>query len=143
MTFELKDLNEEQQQREQEIDQINLSLCLDSILQTITMKTIRSGVFREGEFTVNRWGVKMKNVLFDTGALQASYVSSELVEKNREKWKLGIKPHTLIVKMADQMTKVKTSEKMIGRISFKDNYQQEISGLVDAIVWTMPNLDLS
>ena len=98
MTFELKDLNEEQQLREQEIDQINLSLCLDSILHTITMKSIRSGVFREGEFTVNRCGVKMKNVLFDTGALQASYVSSELVEKNREKWKLGIKPYTSIVK---------------------------------------------
>ena len=58
MTFELKDLNEEQQLREQEIDQINLSLCLDSIVHTITMKTIRSGVFREGEFTVNRWEVK-------------------------------------------------------------------------------------
>ena len=43
--------------------------------------------------------------------------------------------------MADQMTTVKTTEKMTGRISFLNNNREEISGIVEAIVWTMPDLD--
>jgi len=82
------------------------------------MRTIRSGVFREGEFTVNQWGVKMKNVLLDTGALQASYVNKELVEKNREKWKSSIKPLISAVKMAGAITTVKATEKITEKIQF-------------------------
>ena len=96
------------------------------------MRTIRSGVFREGEFTVNQWGVKMKNVLLDTGALQASYVNKELVEKNSEEWKSSIKPLISIVKATEKMTE---------RISFLNNSREEISGIVQVIVWTMPDLD--
>ena len=101
MTFELKDSDENERQREQEIDQIISMLCLDTILDTISAASIRSGVFREGEFTVNRHGVKMKKVLFDTGALHASYVSSELVEKNREQWKRATKPSSSIARIVD------------------------------------------
>ena len=83
----------------------------------------------------------MKKVLFDTGALQASYVSSELVERNRENWKRAIKPLVSVVKMADQMTSVRTTEKLVGRISFLDNDREERTGMVEAIVWTMPDMD--
>ena len=140
MTFELKDSDEEQQ-REQEVDHVNALLCLNAVLDTISQATIRSGVFREGEFTVNRFGVKLKRVLFDTGALQASYVNSELVERNRGSWKRAIKPLVSMVKMADQMTKVRTTEKLTGRISFLNNDKEEKSAMIEAIVWVMPELD--
>ena len=40
----------------------------------------QNGSFREGEFSINKSAVKMFNVLFDTGALQRSYISKELVD---------------------------------------------------------------
>jgi len=68
-------------------------------------------------------------------------VSSEIVEANRGKWTKAISPLTSIAKMADQVTKIKTTEKISGRITFVDDQGKDNSGQIDAIVWTMPKLD--
>ena len=142
MTSESEDLDEIMTSEIHDANQVeDLVMVLESVMDTITMATIRQGVFREGEFTADRWGVKMNNILFDTGALQTSYVNSEIVEANREKWAKAISPLNTVVKMADQQTKVKTSEKITGRITFVDDKGIDKSGIVEAIVWKMPNLD--
>ena len=142
MTFESEDLDEITTSEIHDENQIeDLVMVLESVMDTITMATIRQGVFREGEFTADRWGVKMNNILFDTGALQTSYVNSEIVEANRENWAKAISPLNTVVKMADQQTKIKTSEKITGRITFVDDKGIDKSGIVEAIVWKMPNLD--
>ena len=70
MTFESEDLDEITTTEIHDANQVeDLVMVLESVMDTITMPTIRQGVFREGEFTADRWGVKMNNILFDTGAL--------------------------------------------------------------------------
>ena len=142
MTFVSEDLDEiTTSEMHDENHNEDLLMVSESVIDTITVASIRQGEFREGEFTADRWGVKINNVLFDTGALQTSYVNSEIVVANREKWTKAISPLNTVVKMADQQTKIRTSEKISGRITFVDDKGIDNSGIVDAIVWKMPNLD--
>ena len=88
-----------------------------------------------GHFDAGGTSVLLFKVLFDTGALHKSYVSADLVEKNREKWKDHIFPHRAIACLADQRTRVETKEVVRGVLSFvSDDGKTEYTGEVEAIV---------
>ena len=53
----------------------DLSVCMESALYVMSQDCIRMVVFREGEYSVNQVPIKVFNVLFDTGALQRSYIN--------------------------------------------------------------------
>ena len=77
-----------------ELDQINESeddlLCTKTALSMMSQECIRKGAFWEREFSINKSPVKIFNVLIDTGALQKSYISKDLVDTNRNRWKSAI-----------------------------------------------------
>ena len=104
--------------------------------------TSRPLSFREGIFRVGENEVKICEVLMDTGALYKSYISSELVQKHRDAWKDNIIPYRSVARLADQITKVETTEMVRGSLSFvSDNGEKEYTGVVEAIVWDMPGMD--
>ena len=74
---------------------------LDAVVAVVKQQGVRPMSCREGEFKVGTVTVKVFNVLFDTGALHKSYVSSDLVEKHRDSWKEFILP---IVQWPDWQT---------------------------------------
>ena len=119
----------------------DLLMCMESALTVMSRESIRAGVFREGEFSVNRVVAKMFHVLFDTGALQKSYISKELVDANRAQWVGAVKPHQSVVRMADQLTRKNTSEMVTGVLSFVDDRGREVKAVIEAIVWEMPKMD--
>ena len=55
---------------------------MEAALFVMSQKSIRMGVFWEGEFSITKSPVKMFNALYDTGALQGSNISKELVDAN-------------------------------------------------------------
>ena len=117
-------------------------LLLEAVGDIIRTRGARPLSFREGEFQAGGVPVRIFNVLFDTGALHKSYISSELVEKNRDKWKNFIFPHRAIACLADQATRIETKEVIRGVLSFVgDDGVTEYQGQVEAIVWTMPGME--
>ena len=58
-------------------------LRMEAALSVMFQECIKMGVLREGEFSINKSAVKMFNVPFDTGALQRSYISKELVDAHK------------------------------------------------------------
>ena len=54
------------------------------------------------------------NVLLDAGALYKSYISSVLVDNNRENWKDIILTYHSVERLADQKTTVETNEMVRG-----------------------------
>ena len=115
---------------------------LDAVVAVVKQQGVRPMSCREGEFKVGTVTVKVFNVLFDTGALHKSYVSSDLVEKHRDSWKEFILPHRAVARLADQRTKIETSEIIRGELSFvADDGETHYTGYVEAIVWTMPGMD--
>jgi len=88
---------------------------------------------REGEFEAycTLRSIKVYDVLFDTGALNKSYISAELVERNRNKWKDSIFPNGAIACLADQRTRtrIETKEVVRGVLFFvADGGQTEYRG---------------
>ena len=53
---------------------------LEAVGDVIRSRGSRPLSFREGEFKAARTPIKIINVLFDTGALLKSYISSDLLE---------------------------------------------------------------
>ena len=102
---------------------------------------VRPASFREGEFKCGDVTVKMFDVLFDSGALHHSFISADIVERNRQHWSRFIHPYETTVKLADQKTLVKTSEAVTGELSFVSDGGREHSGTVEAIVWQMRGLE--
>ena len=104
--------------------------------------TTRPLSFREGIFRAGTEEVKICDVLMDTGALHKSYISSELVERHRDAWKESIIPYRSVARLADQVTKIETTEMVRGHLTFvSDNGEKEYTGLVEARVWEMPGMD--
>ena len=116
-------------------------LVLDAVGDLVRSHSGRPLSVREGHFDAGGTSVLLFKVLFDTGALHKSYVSADLVEKNREKWKDHIFPHRAIACLADQRTRVETKEVVRGVLSFmSDDGKTEYTGEVEAIVWDMPGM---
>jgi len=117
-------------------------LILDAVKVLVGDRGERPVSLREGEFSLGGTKVKMMNVLLDTGALHKSYISSVLVDNNRESWKDFILPYHSVARLADQKTTVETKEMVRGWLSFvADDGVTEYAGQVEAIVWVMPGMD--
>ena len=76
-------------------------LVLDAVGALVRNQGGRPLSFREGEFEAGGTSIKVYDVLFDTGALHKSYISAELVERNRDKWKDSIFPRRAIACLTD------------------------------------------
>ena len=98
--------------------------------------SIKNGVIRE-----NGIEVMMGKVLFDSGALQSSYISSELVDKNRESWKGRIVKHKGLVRLGDNQTTKEVNERITLRMEFQGDNQIQHAADVTAWVFDMPGLD--
>ena len=110
-------------------------LVLDAVGDLVRSHSGRPLSVREGHFDAGGTSVLLFKVLFDTGALHKSYVSADLVDKNRGKWKDHIFPHRAIACLADQRTRVETKEVVRGVLSFmSDDGKTEYTGEVEAIV---------
>ena len=56
---------------------------MESALYVMSHECIRIGASGKENFTVNQVPIKVFDVLFDTGALQRSYISKTLVDAHR------------------------------------------------------------
>ena len=119
----------------------SMLLCIDALMAMPVRPTTRPPTFREGEFEASGRVVKMFNVLWDSGACHRSYISRDIVDKNRESWKDFISPFSSTVRLADQLTTVRTTERVRGNLSFVFDTGEEIAAEVDAIVWEMKSMD--
>ena len=77
---------------------------MSTLLSILPEATILSSVYKDGRIVTAEKIVPVERVLFDTGALQASYVSSSFVEKYKSYFKLV--PASGIISMADNRTKI-------------------------------------
>ena len=101
-------------------------MLLDAVAAIVRQPGGRPLSIREGQFRVGEKTVNVFNVLFDTGALHKSYISSDLVEKHREDWSEFIVPHKAVACLADQTTKIETKEAIRGQLTFvSDDGQTE------------------
>ena len=116
-------------------------LCMQAIAAVVTTYTTSRSVFHEGTYEVAGHKVRMLDVLLDSGALQKSYISNEIVERSRERWESAIAPYDSTVAMADSTTKVRTSECVRGKLTFLDDKGSLHSADVEAVVWKMRNID--
>ena len=116
-------------------------LCVDAVMAATDVLQPRPAAFREGEFVVNGVVVKMFNVLWDSGACHRSYIARSIVEQHRDKWKSSISPFASTVRLADQLTTVRTTEKVRGQLGFVFDSGEEVSAEIDAVVWDMKSME--
>ena len=57
-------------------------------------------------------------MLYDTDALQRSYIGKSRVDTHRGQWKSAIRKSACVVRLADQTTRKATSEVVTGTIGF-------------------------
>lgn len=95
-----------------------------------------------GDFQVNNNFVAIENTLFDSGALQASYISKEWVDKHREHIQRRIRPCRGRVRMADNKTVVEVHEHFRTLVTFTIRGTGEVvAGVVDFWILDMPGPD--
>ena len=114
---------------------------MDAVMASVGNMHVRPASYREGEFESAGCCIKMFNVLWDSGACHRSYISKDIVDKNRDKWKDNIVPFESTVRLADQVTTVRTTEIVRGNLSFVYDDGNEISAKVDAVVWEMSTME--
>ena len=92
-----------------------------------------------GEIRLTNEFVEVDNILFDSGAMQASYISKEWVDEHRDKIRRRIRPFRGRVCMADNKTIVDVYERFRTFVSFTIRGTGEVvAGLVDFWVMDMP-----
>jgi len=79
--------------------------------------------------------ITVPTVLFDTGALHASYISLSFYDKHKEKLHLFLKPHKGCARLADGTTFVNTNHIMTVPISFTGAHEKKHSALVTFTVF--------
>ena len=80
---------------------------------------IVSSVYKDGRVVTSEKIIPVERVLFDSGALQASYVSSSFVEKYKEYFKLA--PVNGSICMADNKTKIPVTNIAHLDVEFESN----------------------
>ena len=125
------------------LDESMDSMCIivDAVMAAVSNMSHRPATLREGEFEAAGSSVKMFSVLWDSGACHRSYISKDIVDSNRDKWHNCIAPFGSTVRLADQVTTVRTTEKVRGKLSFVYDDGREIDAGVDAVVWKMSSMD--
>ena len=86
--------------------------------------------YATGTMYVNHESIDMHNVLFDTGATHASYVSEEFVEQNRDILETYIQPHNSVTILGDGKTKCHITEALVVPCTFTDNNKTQYRGTV-------------
>ena len=85
--------------------------------------------------------VDIENVLFDSGALQASYISKRWVDENRDQLGKRLRPCRGRVRMADNQTVVDVHERFRSMAAFTMSTGQVVCGIVDFWVLDMAGAD--
>ena len=92
----------------------------------------RCPVVTGGEIQLTSDFVEMDNILFDSGAMQASYISKEWVDEHRDRIKRRIRPFRGRVCMADNKTVVDVYERFRTIVTFSIRGTGEtVGGVVD------------
>jgi hypothetical protein len=86
--------------------------------------------------------VKLSRVLFDSGALSSSYINQDIVDEHREKWSPYIIKVDGQVRLADQTTVVKITERIKLPVGFKGEHGWKAKASVEMTVMPMPGLDM-
>ena len=88
-------------------------------------------------------GVKilMKKVLFNSGAMHSSYISKELVDRNRSSWSSKIKAANGLVRLGDNVTTRPVTEQVTLTTKFTEADTTEHTAQVTFCVFEMPGLD--
>ena len=110
---------------------------LEGLLAAVGYKQGNVRSITQGELVVGSYKQKLEKILFDTGALHRSYVSKELVDRNRDKWYSSIVLARSVVRLADQRTTLESTEELKGQVVIvgTDGVKQTAErGVVDA--WT-------
>ena len=119
----------------------SMLLCVQAVVAAVSTFATARSVFREGTFEIAGHVVHLYDVLYDSGALQRSYINRDLVEFNRDKWESGIQPYKTTVALADQTTRVSTDEIVRGILDFTDKDGNTVRGEIEAVVWKMAHTD--
>jgi len=98
----------------------------------------REGILRYG----SDGELPVQNALFDSGALHGSYVSKELVDRNRSKLSRWIQKVHGAVKLGDNVTTVNVDEVLIAVVDFQLDSGERIAKRIKLVVWPMPGLDM-
>jgi hypothetical protein len=123
-----------------EVDETDV-LLMESLCILANPRTVWRSVFKKGKFCVCGIEVDLNKVLFDSGALQRSYISKEVVNAKQMEWKDAIIPFDSTVRLADQQTQINTSAKVRGSLSFVGSDSRCYEGSVEAVVWSCPGID--
>ena len=101
-------------------------------------------VHRQGEIRlIDGSVIPLQKVLFDSGALHASYISSKLVEEHREELRGNLFPCFGDVMLGDRKTVKTVEEELRIPVAFRDNAGVEhIAEPMRLCVWDMPGLDM-
>ena len=123
------------------IEDTDLSQDLLAVLAPKVGAEVANRVHKEGEFRLpDGQIIVLGKTLFDSGALHSSYVSSELVERNRSKLKDNLVHNPGLVRLGDNKTVVRVKENLVAPISFRHK-EKLYTAEVSFIVWSMPGLD--
>ena len=90
----------------------------------------------DGDFVV------VRRVLFDSGALHSSYISSKLVDKNIDILKNYLSKTHGRVMLGDNKTEIKVDQVLRVPVRFLDDNQIEHIATVDLVVFPMDHLDI-
>ena len=104
-------------------------------------KSATSRVHKEGIITLDTGdNIHLNKVLFDSGALHSSYISRDIVDRNRIELMPYLKANPGVVRLGDNTTTVNVKENLVIPIRFT-HAGVEVSAEVSFIVWNMPGLD--
>ena len=95
-----------------------------------------------GEVVVGGYIQKLEKILFDTGALHRSYISKELVDRNRDKWYSSIVLARSVVRLADQRTTLESTEELKGQVVIPGVNGVTYTAELNMVIWSMPGLDM-
>ena len=74
--------------------------------------------------------------------MHRSYISKELVDRNRDKWLDSIVLAKSVVRLADQRTTLESSEELRGIVVINGHNGNTYSAALDLVVWSMPGMDM-
>ena len=74
---------------------------VEGLLAAVGYKQGNVRSITQGELVIGSYNQKLEKILFDTGALHRSYISKELVDRNRDKWYDSIVSARSVVRLAD------------------------------------------
>ena len=94
-----------------------------------------SAMHRDGAIVLKKTLLQLDKILFDSGAIHASYIDPKLVAKYRKMLEPFIRPITGSVTLGDAKTTHSVSEVVTLKLSFVDDDLEEHRGTVELVVF--------